>query len=340
VAEDTPWSKQFAAHKRLRCIADVETPVAAAYAALTRRWFDAGFSVIAGDQRAALETGPKLPPEAIRRPMPCGPPGATWGFVSVTRYTPHRVTKAGRQIYQVKDSGRVWTARSWKWFLDQLADPPHDATLGTAHLTGEDSARGPGHPEEPRRRMTAVRDKARPDWLRLAFSAPISDLSSAARQQSWLTFIRETVEDLNPAFGIVDYEYGSLYGPTAVEQAIRMPSLTSDQKVPLSREVLRGYDWLTICPQELAGRLGGADRIRATGAFHEVAPLRGGGIWLLATADYRDYDEAAMRRVFRALAPVLPAGLPNRIEKLAEQGRDYRIVYEDAAAVDPGIARA
>ena len=82
------------------------------------------------------------------------------------------------------------------------------------------------------------------------------------------------------------------------------------QRIPRSREQLRGYDWLTICPKELADRLGGTGALRATGAFHEVAQLSGGGVWLLATADYRDLDDAALYRVFRALAPVLPIGMP------------------------------
>jgi hypothetical protein len=326
---------RFAAHDTLRCMIDVEMPGATEYADITRRWFDAGFSVLAPDQRAALETGPKLPPEAIRRSMPCGPPGATWGFVSITRYFPHRVTKGGRQIFRHTDSGRVWSARSWKWFLDQLADPPHDATLGTAHL-GDETSRSPGYPEDPRIRMTAVRDKLQPDWLRLAFSAPESDLGDSQRQQAWLAFVRETVEDLNPAFGIIDYEYDSFYGQTAVEHTIKpLYQWPWYQCLPTSRQALRGYDWLTICPQELAGRLGGAEVLRGTGAFHEVAPLRGGGVWLLATADYRDYDEAAMDRVFRALAPVLPAGTPLLIEERVSRGADYRIVYQDASVIRP-----
>ena len=326
---------RFAAHSTVRCMIDVEMPEAERYAAIARRWFDAGFSALASEQRAALETGPKLPPEAIRRSMPCGPPGATWGFESVTRYFPKQVTKAGQQTYTIKESSRVWSPASWKWFLGQLADPPHDATLGTAHLEDEGS-RSPGYPEDPRIRMTAWRPKELPGWLRLAFSAAESDLNDPERQQSWLGFVRESVNDLNPAFGIIDYQYDYLYGETAVETTTRGVGLFPAEEIPRSRELLRGYDWLTICPQELAECLGGAEALRGTRAFHEVAQLPGGGVWLLATADYRDYDETAMDRVFRALAPVLPAGQPVLVNpKQAEQGRDYRIVYQDAAAVRP-----
>jgi hypothetical protein len=326
---------RFAAHRTLRCMIDVEMPSAERYAAIARRWFDAGFSVLAPEQRAALETGPKLPPESIRRPMPGGPPDATWGFVSATRYFPKKVTKRGIQTYTHKYSARVWTPRSWKWFLGQLADPPNDATLGTAHLQNEGSP-SPGYQEDPRIRMTVWCPKELPTWLRLAFSAAESDLNDPGRQQSWLAFIRETAAELNPAFGIIDYQYDSLYGKTAVERLIRGIGVDRPEKIPRSRELLRGYDWLTICPRELADRLGGVEALRGTSAFHEVAQLPGGGAWLLATADYRDYDEAAMDRVFRALAPVLPPGTPVLADrKQAEQGRDYRIVYQDASAVRP-----
>lgn len=56
--------------------------------------------------------------------------------------------------------------------------------------------------------------------------------------------------------------------------------------MPGSRSYLRGYGWLTVCPQELADRLSGAAELRATGAFHEVEELAEGGAWLLATPDF------------------------------------------------------
>lgn len=165
---------------KLRFMIDVEMPDAGTYAGLARRWVDAGFTVLAADQRAALETGPKLPPEAIRRPMPCGPPGATWGFVSVSWDFPTGRVVSGLPTFKRKDSSRVWTARSWKWFLGQLADPPNDATLGTAHLDET------GYPDEPRIRITVWKDKWAPNWLRLPLRRrnPISAIRGA-RKRGW-----------------------------------------------------------------------------------------------------------------------------------------------------------
>jgi hypothetical protein len=56
--------------------------------------------------------------------------------------------------------------------------------------------------------------------------------------------------------------------------------------------------------------LGGADAVRATGAFCSVVALEHGGLWLQATPSYDEYDILAARRVFRALSPVLVAGTP------------------------------
>lgn len=102
-----------------------------------------------------------------------------------------------------------------------------------------------------------------------------------------------------------------------------------DESVRDARRYLRGYAWITVVPPELAVRLGGADALAATGAFHEVEALPHGGVWLRATETADTYDAAAVRRVFRALAPVLPPGRP----EITERGDiDWQIVEEDAAA--------
>jgi hypothetical protein len=93
---------------------------------------------------------------------------------------------------------------------------------------------------------------------------------------------------------------------------------------------LRGYAWLTIIGQELADRLGSVDVLTASGVFWEVAPLAKGAVWLQATEDFRDYDQATAERLFAMLAPVLRPGLPER--PTASHIGPYYLVYEDAAA--------
>ncbi|MFE7127052.1 hypothetical protein [Streptomyces sp. NPDC057617] len=77
-----------------------------------------------------------------------------------------------------------------------------------------------------------------------------------------------------------------------------------------ARKLLRGYSWTTVCPGELSERLGGPAALAATGAFHRVFPLAAGGIVLQATRTVAEYSDDAVRRVFEALHPVLPPGMP------------------------------
>lgn len=77
-----------------------------------------------------------------------------------------------------------------------------------------------------------------------------------------------------------------------------------------ARKLLRGYSWMTVCPEELSERLGGPTALAATGAFHEVFPLSAGGIVLQATRTVAEYSDDAVRKVFKALSPVLPPGMP------------------------------
>ncbi|MDW4911592.1 hypothetical protein RB628_41490, partial [Streptomyces sp. ADMS] len=74
---------------------------------------------------------------------------------------------------------------------------------------------------------------------------------------------------------------------------------------------------------------GGAQRLADVGAFHAVRELRGGGLLLQATETLAGYDDRAMHQVFRALAPVLPPGIPG-----AHPARpNPRVVFEDASGV-------
>jgi hypothetical protein len=71
------------------------------------------------------------------------------------------------------------------------------------------------------------------------------------------------------------------------------------------------------------------DAVQASGAFHELRVLRTGSIWLQATERLEDHEGEALQRLFRTLAPVLPAGEPKPYvgEYLG------RMVYQDASTV-------
>lgn len=128
----------------------------------------------------------------------------------------------------------------------------------------------------------------------------------------------------------VDLSYGEILrsaaGPTSgtlLDAALRR---APEESADASRHLLRGYEWVTVCPRELAQRLGGPDGLRATGAFAEVMPLAHGAVLLRATDAPEEYRGERVRAVFRALAPVLPSGMPRHLPE-----HDFsRIVFADA----------
>jgi hypothetical protein len=89
--------------------------------------------------------------------------------------------------------------------------------------------------------------------------------------------------------------------------------------------VLRGYEWATLCPAALIGRLGGVDAVRESGAFAAVR-VAGPALLLQATRSPVDYDEDAARRVWHTLRPVLPPGRPKPLPLLSFAS----MVMEDA----------
>ncbi|MGW9031382.1 hypothetical protein ACWGQ5_46670 [Streptomyces sp. NPDC055722] len=276
----------------LRAELNVEWPESEAYRDLAVAWLDGGFSALAGDHRKALEEGPKLPAAALRRHIPCGPAGAAWGFVQITRQTDRGS----------KRSARVISPRAMTWFLNEFADPPIYAEIGLSVLDKH------GYPGASPLRISLERplgDDGEPiNWAVLAFRVPEATLLAPRDQERWLHFLHAVSQDLNPSFGNITYY--DLLGKTGIERTIGPPWRLPDETIPMSRQRLRGYEWWTICPQELADCLGGVEGLIATRAFHDVVQLPAGGVWLQATERYADYDEAAHTAVFRALAPVLP----------------------------------
>jgi hypothetical protein len=101
------------------------------------------------------------------------------------------------------------------------------------------------------------------------------------------------------------------------------------EEASLERE-LQGYSWITLCPAGAAARLGGAAALKDSGAFWRADEQPDGAVLLQATERLGDYDLAAAAKVFDALAPELPAGLP---EKPAEWPEDvpWLVIGEDAA---------
>jgi hypothetical protein len=159
-------------------------------------------------------------------------------------------------------------------------------------------------------------------------------------------FLRGFADRHAPVFGHVSPVNSARNGETQLEQAlIRYPR----HAVWEWDRYLRGYSWVTVVPAELAGRLGGAAGLRASGVFAVVEEVAGGSLWLQATPRWSQYagDQVVVDRVFDVLAPVLPPGkpLPYKLVRPAMPGAPdlpeirapYLVSLRDAA--DYGTSR-
>jgi hypothetical protein len=132
-----------------------------------------------------------------------------------------------------------------------------------------------------------------------------STVDDAVEDRAILDPVREVAEMSAPLAVAVAFEGSPLDMP--LEDAI---SRTNTRYVRRPAEVLRNYGWLTVLSDAMADRVGGAKRLRDSGAFAEVEPLSAGGWWLLATETWDEYGTEQAGRIFEVLAPVLPEGKP------------------------------
>jgi hypothetical protein len=69
--------------------------------------------------------------------------------------------------------------------------------------------------------------------------------------------------------------------------------------------------------------LGGIEAVRKSGAFASAIELPSGGAVLQATPRLSEYEGDAVRKVFEALAPVLPADAP-----WPDDFNRFKLIYE------------
>jgi hypothetical protein len=248
---------------------------------------------------STLATGPRDAcaglPAGVLAAQRASRPGEPFGQVSVARWPVPKPEKRA-----LSSAGLAWLRAQ---FEEEL---PTRVYVETGELGDRPGFTGTDLMAE------VVTYRESPGWLRLSAFPPDTRFADPAVQRRWLDALFAFADRVDPGFGQISYHY---HGDTALEQRTdhsRYGIERRDVRYALGhcREWLRGYSWLTIVPSGLAGKLGGAQALRATGAFHEVRELAAGGVWLLATEDFRSYDLEVAWPVFRALAPVLPPGLP------------------------------
>ncbi|MER7179827.1 hypothetical protein ABT404_10145 [Streptomyces hyaluromycini] len=227
------------------------------------------------------------------------------------------VVSEARVIRHIDDSPRRFpeVGETWEQFEEGLAAFPWGA--GLTFLTGS------GELDELGRANSyhVLRDGS--IWRASASVSVVSpdDVESCA---ALVDFLHVALDASNPTFGRI--EWRNFNELTNLDAVLRRNKRTSRRE---SRRFLRGYAWATVCPAELAARLGGAGALESSGAFHRVLPLRAGGVLLQASETLGGYTDQVMERVFETLAPVLPPGEPR-----PDPAYPYlRFVPRDAAGV-------
>jgi hypothetical protein len=292
---------------------DVRLPDDGQFAQAARTWLEHTSRVLGADLWERLNRSlPLVEPAEWNDPH--GEPHGVWGSVTVLP----------RDGQQGAAGHYPYSPESFEWMLTELANRPLSAGFRLRQL---DEA---GIPYEGGGELAVdvEVEEDRPEWVQLSagstlFSAEHDPMRPEVSQR-WAGVLREMAERVDASFGHL-CDDASAAGTALDATLFRGGEVESMLQ---GREVLRGYSWVTVCPAELARRLGGASALAATGAFAVVEQLPHGGVWLQATPDFAGYDERTVRRVFEALAPVLPAGKPERDP--FDDG-PLRLVWEDAA---------
>jgi hypothetical protein len=207
-----------------------------------------------------------------------------------------------------------------EWMLTELANRPLSAKFRLRQL---DKAGVPYEGSGELLVAAEVVDEDRPEWVQLRAESTLlsaeHDPMRPVVTQRWAGVLRVMAEQVDACFGHLCDDDAAV-GRTALDAALSRGGEV--MSVLQGRRLLRGDSWVTVCPAELAWRLGGMQALAASGAFAVVEQLPHGGIWLPATTDF---DQQAVRKVFKALAPVLPAGKP---ERGPFDDRPRRLVWE------------
>lgn len=283
-------------------------------------WLDEMSQALAADARAEIADQPAKVSRGD------GLPNAVFGIVTLTRWG-----QSGKQLTAERNA----SVAGMEWLRRELADVPWRTGLWLGRFDEN------GHRSGWLANLRVQRMEESPDWLRLSAYVPelmfLDPVDGSMLQRRYLDAVLMRADLWNPGFGHLSYVVND--GATAFEACLRridnpIPQEWWDHRYTVNycREFLRGYSWLTIVPEELAARLGGPAALAATGAFTEVRSLKNGGIWLLATSDYGDFNDDALRGVFNAVAPVLRPGPLTNWPRYGDQS-PLRVVFEDASTI-------
>ncbi|MFG2692340.1 hypothetical protein [Kitasatospora sp. NPDC048407] len=206
---------------------------------------------------------------------------------------------------------RPYSPENLDWLADRAAEGR--SVSATAKIVGQG-----GLTVEVVSVLRAWRDDADDRWAVLRMETPTPG--------TLVESIRSVADGTDPVFGSIGH--GGDITCTELEHALGLRDLgdTYDD----ARRILRGYDWITVVPRQLATEHGGAAAFAGSN-LSSVDELPSGALWLRATDEFADYRGSAVWAVFQALAPMLPTGLPVERECPGVPRQASPVVLEDAA---------
>jgi hypothetical protein len=158
--------------------------------------------------------------------------------------------------------------------------------------------------------VSATFDVELPEYVKLVVYMDEMELldpeKAPSAQDRIMRSVRWACSRYNVVYGHVSYHHAA--GKTELERFLRGKAGDPTTNTPRWRTELRGYSWLMVISADIALRLGGADALRASQAFHSVTALANGSLLLQATSAFREYRDQAVMNVYRVVQDVLVSG--------------------------------
>ncbi|TDD58901.1 hypothetical protein E1263_17105 [Kribbella antibiotica] len=223
---------------------------------------------------------------------------------------------------------RKFSLSGWEKRLGALKGRPEGLTLAISNGPDETTMPDESSPDTHQDAEITVIDGhiGMPGQVRLVVHAiRTPELMGSDGGECVRSFLEDCVGDVSIDYGDVRLD-GNRGHATSLDSALRRDFIASIQQ---SKEFLRGYGWITVCPSELVERVGGTASLEASKAFADIRVQRSGDVLLQATDSPEEFDQDALRRVWSALGPVLHPGGPQR----RPGHEDDEVILEDAASL-------